>query len=85
MVKGITTKITHQQYNDIFSYFKMMDECFSKRNWSRKYFPNLRFVALMLINHLKINLAFEIPLAITPYKIEELKRLFYDIWEYIQG
>jgi hypothetical protein len=67
-----------KNYDKIVEDFKKMDKYFDRvrEACGRKYFPNLRFTALMLMDHHKSTTHIDIPLAITKSKVEELRDSF---------
>ena len=71
------------KYRHIMKDFEKMDKHFHLVKGGRKYFPNLRFTALMLMRKHGVVHEYEIPLAITKCKIAELNDSFERIWRFI--
>lgn len=67
---------TENDFNLIMMTFVYLQDAFKKNNCGRKYFPNLRFVALKVMEFHKIPLQFPIPLLITKTKIKSLTDIF---------
>jgi hypothetical protein len=71
-------------YSNILKDFTKMDVQFEKfKGVVYKYFPNLRYVALKLMQHHQYYPAFDIPFAITKAKIVSLDKTFDDLWYFI--
>lgn len=69
-------------FTDILDDFKEMDSIYDsiKHKLNRKYFPNLRYTAVRLMQRHGINLPYEIPRARTPKKTTSLDETFDFIW-----
>lgn len=78
-------KITTAIANAILSDFESMNEIFPriKDKLKRKYFPNLRFIALKLLERYQVDLQMKIPFARSPSKEQLLVESFNEIWDYI--
>ncbi len=64
----------------IIDEFKLFNSCYERIRGSRKYFPNLRFVALKLLKTFGADIQYDIPLLRTKRKIEPMELL----WDRIQ-
>lgn len=69
-------KYSEKQYLMIMNSFIQLHRIFSKVETGRKYFPNLRYVALKLIELNGLELQFEIPLLVTNSKCILLDNIF---------
>lgn len=69
-------------FTDILDDFKEMDKIYDKikHKLNRKYFPNLRYTAVRLMQRHGIDLPYEIPRARTQKKTTSLDDLFDFIW-----
>jgi len=73
------TGINSERINSILTYFFKFDFNFNekfRREWSRKYFPNLRFIALKLVADVGIKYPYHVPLIRTTRKKKYLDNLF---------
>lgn len=71
--------INSQKVTSILDTFFLFDYNFNilfQRKWDRKYFPNLRFIALKLINDNQIEYPYHVPLIRTSRKKKYLELLF---------
>jgi hypothetical protein len=66
-----TPKISAMKFDDIMNQFKHINQAFHSTN-QRKYFPNLRFMALKLLALNNITTTYTIPLLRTPRRIKAL-------------
>lgn len=72
------------KFDDIMRDFKKMHCHFEEfKGIKYKYFPNLRFVALKLMQYHQVYPKYDIPLAITKSKILSLEATFDDLWYFI--
>lgn len=80
------TSITTRQWTNIISDFESMNEIFPRirHRLNRKYFPNLRFIALKLLRRHKVDLVISVPYTRTPCKYEALEQDFGTIWTSIE-
>jgi hypothetical protein len=67
---------TQRDYALIMETFKQFQKAFASNKHGRKYFPNLRYIALKIMAHHKIPLQYPIPFLITKTKIKPLNDLF---------
>lgn len=75
---------TSKAYSNIIKDFKKMHVNFEEfKGIKYSYFPNLRFVALKLMQYHQVYPDYDIPLAITKSKIVSLEKTFDDLWFYI--
>lgn len=70
-----------QSIQDKFFRFDYLFDSKYRNAWSRKYFPNLRFVALKLVNDSGITFPYHVPLMRTARKKKYLEKLFVDLDE----
>jgi hypothetical protein len=80
------SKITSRQWNALIEDFDSMHEIFPRirHKLQRKYFPNLRFIALKLLKRHKVHLVIDVPLTRTPCKLAALEEDFSTIWQEIE-
>ena len=80
-----TGQVRGSIFKNIMSDFKLMHYAFPKIQHiiKRKYFPNLRFVALTLLKKYNVNHPIDIPLTRTKNKAHELQLIFNEIWSVI--
>lgn len=67
---------TEKDYRNIMTMFQRFQHSFKTNKCGRKYFPNLRYIALRIMQIHKIPLQFPIPLLITKTKIKLLNTIF---------
>jgi len=70
-----------QEYEDIMAKFKVISRSFDeqKNKYKRKYFPNLRFIALKLLQEAGGEMNIKIPLARTLRKEKALEKLWLEL------
>lgn len=75
-----------KQFQDIMHDFDLMDKIFPtiKAKLGRSYFPNLRYIAIRLMQRHGVALPCTIPLARTTRKLESLEQMYYAIWDAIE-
>ena len=80
------SSITTKQWGRILDDFDSMHEIFPRirHKLHRKYFPNLRFVALKLLKRHNVDLMITVPLTRTRFKLEALEEDFCTIWQSIE-
>lgn len=73
--KQPTTKVSADQYRDISKSFDLFCHWFEEHKFmfERTYFPNMRFIALKLIEMHGITLHYDIPFARTQRKLKQLE------------
>jgi hypothetical protein len=82
----IKHKSSHTRtFQKIMQDFQRMDRVFGELRGvlGRTYFPNLRYVAVRLMERHRIQLAFTIPRTRTLKKQESLDKMYDTLWEYI--
>lgn len=80
---SITENMTNSIYESILNDFKYLDDQFrgtKKKEWNRRYFLNLKFVALKLLEHYGIKFKVTIPSIKTQRKLKVLNELWRDIY-----
>lgn len=84
LVEATNTPI--QTYDSMMSCFKLMKKKFPiiKKKLGRSYFPNLRYVALRLMEQHEITPVCKIPLTRTLRKQKSLALIFDTLWEEIE-
>ena len=78
----ITENITNQIYEAILNDFQTLNNQFEngkKKEWNRRYFLNLKFVALKFLEKYNIKFRVDIPLIKTKRKLKVLN----DLWDHI--
>jgi hypothetical protein len=77
--------VTPKIWNSIIRDFDTMNEIFPRvrHKLARKYFPNLRFTALKLLEAYKVELPIRIPQARTAVKVKSLTEDYEKLWDYI--
>jgi len=73
------------KFRDILHDFELMDNIFKhlKKHLGRTYFPNLRFVAIKLMQRHGLEPCIPIPLARTQRKLQALEDVYETIWKHI--
>lgn len=71
-------KVSVQQYKVIFDTYEAFCRFYTqqKQAYRRTYFPNMRFMALKMIEYAGVTLPYHIPLARTPRKVQELEGIW---------
>lgn len=68
--------ITSEQLENIVNDFKCLSSRFEETKTARRYFPNIRFIVLKLLEHHGIEQNYPIPLARTSRKLKTLNQLW---------
>lgn len=79
----VTKNMTNKIYHQILQDFMKMDSLFNQRKrkeWNRRYFLNLKFVALKLLDHYGVTFNIKIPLIKTKRKLKTLNELWDDFY-----
>lgn len=80
---SITENMTNEIFDNIITDFKQLNDKFEqskKKEWNRRYFLNLKFVALKLLQKHQIRFKVVIPLIKTQRKLKVLNELWEDIY-----
>lgn len=78
----ITNNMTNSIFYKIINEFKQMESLFDhgkKKEWNRRYFLNLKFVALKLLEKYKVTFNITIPMIKTKRKLVILNALWKDL------
>lgn len=77
--------VSSRLVNVICKDFEAMNDIFPRirHKLTRKYFPSIRAICLMLMERYKIPNVLDIPIARTAQKTFELRQCFDEIWEFI--
>lgn len=76
MMLGLPYRIKTRNFEEIVNDFRRVDTAFNSLTTDRKYFPNLRFVTLKLLERHGTAFGIRIPLIRTPRKLKPLD----DLW-----
>lgn len=79
MMLGLPYRIKTRNFEEIVNDFRRVDTAFKTLSTDRKYFPNLRFVTLKLLERHGTNFGIYIPLIRTPRKLKPLDDLWLQI------
>lgn len=78
---GLPYRIKTQNFEEIINDFRIVDTAFNSLITNRKYFPNLRFVTLKMLEVHGTRFDFYIPLIRTPRKLKPLEELWIKLLE----
>lgn len=68
--------ITSQKFEELMNDYKCLSARFEETKTNRRYFPNMRYIVIKLLQHHKIKQNYEIPLARTSRKLKALNELW---------
>jgi len=73
--------VTPEQYNNIMIDFMFLSTKFEETKTTRRYFPNIRFIVLKLLEEHGVEQNYPIPLARTTRKLKSLNELWVNLYE----
>jgi len=73
--------LTSEKITEILNDFKYLSTQFEKKKITRRYFPNIRYIVLRLLQYHKVDFAYSVPKARTSRKLKTLDQLWESLME----